>query len=104
MIRLHIHLEPASPTGGLVWWAESPDVPGFSATDEELQSLIIRSRIAIEDAYPELAPAEFTFEMVLDEPTGSADFVPSFEGEAMSGDNANPTANSSTARLQPAGA
>lgn len=44
-VRLHIYLE-ATPSG-VVWWSESPDVPGFHATDLRLQHLIQRSEVAI---------------------------------------------------------
>lgn len=102
MVQLVIHLEPTSPVGGLVWWAESPDAPGFSATDDELQGLIVRSRIAIEDAYPELRPLEFSY-VLAEEETPSGDVVPRFEGEAAGREGDNPTSRSATARLVTAG-
>jgi predicted RNase H-like HicB family nuclease len=45
-IRLVIHLEalPDRP----VWWAESPDVPGFSATEDTLGKLLNRAQWALD--------------------------------------------------------
>lgn len=104
MIRLIIHLEQTGPTGTLMWWSESPDVPGFSATDQELQGLILRSRLAIEDARPDLGAVDFTYELAIGDELGSPDVVPTFDGEAAGGDTANPSARSATARLLPASA
>lgn len=44
-IRLLVHLEAAGDQQ--VWWAESPDVPGFSASDGTLRDLLARSSWAM---------------------------------------------------------
>lgn len=44
-IRLLVHLEPSGDQQ--VWWAESPDVPGFSASDATLKDLLARSTWAL---------------------------------------------------------
>ncbi|CAN5763475.1 hypothetical protein BH23ACT10_BH23ACT10_33480 [soil metagenome] len=51
-IRLHVYLE-GTPSGA-VWWSESPDVPGFHATDVRLQNLLRRSEIAIYEILGEM--------------------------------------------------
>lgn len=105
MIRLVIHLEQPSPEVPLVWWAESPDLPGFSVMDDDLQGLIVRSKLAIEDGYPDLVgPIDFTYEMALDEEAASGDVMPTFQGQAVGADTANPSPRSATARLVSAGA
>lgn len=45
MTELIIHLEDAD--GEVVWWAESPDVPGFSAAAPTLAELRERAREAL---------------------------------------------------------
>lgn len=47
VIRLLIHLAPAGDQQ--VWWAESPDVSGFSASDETLTDLLVRSTWTLEE-------------------------------------------------------
>lgn len=44
-IRLLVHLEPVGDQQ--VWWAESPDVPGFSASDMTLRDLLSRASWAL---------------------------------------------------------
>lgn len=44
-VALHLYLERAE--SGPVWWSESPDVPGFHATAEDMQHLIAHSRFAL---------------------------------------------------------
>lgn len=47
-VRVVLHLEPAGDAG-MVWWAESPDVPGFSATDAGLNELVNICEAALAD-------------------------------------------------------
>jgi len=44
-IRLFVHLESAGDRQ--LWWAESPDLPGFSASDDTLRDLLARSSWAL---------------------------------------------------------
>lgn len=44
-IRLLVHLEPAGDRQ--LWWAESPDLPGFSASDDTLRALLARANWAL---------------------------------------------------------
>jgi hypothetical protein len=47
-ITLRIHLEPAGDIdAGFVWWAESDQVPGFTAAADHLPELIDRARAAL---------------------------------------------------------
>ncbi len=46
-VRLLIHAE--STDSGLVWWTESPDVPGFTGTGEHLLDAQIRAELAIRE-------------------------------------------------------
>jgi hypothetical protein len=48
-IRVLVHLEAVPGEARLVWWAESPDVPGFSALDDDLPGLMVRTEIALGD-------------------------------------------------------
>lgn len=50
-VRVLVYLERADE--GWVWWAEAPDVPGFSAADDSLQTLLIRSELALRDILAE---------------------------------------------------
>lgn len=81
-IRLVVHLDVADEQP--MWWAESPDVPGFTATDRHLRGLRRRAAralraIAIDrgwegplDVRPELAP----FEAETDNPPAVAGATP----------------------------
>lgn len=42
-ITLVLHMEDGS------WWADSPDLPGFSAADSDLQELRVTARMALRD-------------------------------------------------------
>jgi hypothetical protein len=103
MIRLVIHLQELSEDGSLVWWAESPDLPGFSASDVELQSLLVRTRWAVDEAYPELAGPEFTYEVASEPPTNMGEPV-TLESDLVEDGSANPGHGAATARLVTAGA
>ena len=46
-VTLLVHQEAGDQ--GVVWWAESPEVPGFSATDVSLDGLRARARDALRD-------------------------------------------------------
>jgi len=49
-IDLLIHLEQVpDPDPGFVWWAESPDLPGFSAAADHLPDLLRQAEAAIDD-------------------------------------------------------
>ena len=90
-VRLLIHIEPAS--SGLVWWTESPDVPGFTGAGEHLVETRVRSEIAIREVLAErgIEDVSFSYELVVPgapsegprvERTGDATDVP---GAATSG-------------------
>jgi hypothetical protein len=46
-VRLYVHVEstPSGPT----WWAESPELPGFSAAASSLSELSVRAKWAVVD-------------------------------------------------------
>jgi hypothetical protein len=75
-VRLLIHAEPAE--SGLVWWTESPDVPGFSGTGEHLVDARIRSELAIRDLLADqgIEDVSFTYELIV---PGSSSEGPSVE-------------------------
>lgn len=81
-VRLLVHVErvPEKGLAPFVWWAESPDVPGFSAAEDYLPALIKSCR----DALAELRPGDdLTF--TLDAPPSStvADVVPASTAETQ---------------------
>lgn len=53
-MKVVIHFERIPGTGKPAWWAESPDVPGFSAAAPTLTEL----RVTTERAVREIAEAE----------------------------------------------
>jgi predicted RNase H-like HicB family nuclease len=48
-VRLLIHLDRLDDEQRAVWWAESPDVPGFSAVGDTLRELRSCSISALEE-------------------------------------------------------
>lgn len=64
-VRLLIHVEPAE--SGLVWWTESPDVPGFTGAGEHLVDVRVRSEIAVRELMAErgIADVSFAYELVV---------------------------------------
>jgi hypothetical protein len=81
MVKIRIHLENVmEPSSRLVWWAESDDVPGFSALADDLNELLVRCDISVADILSEAGrpPAELEYELVSDLPEASApvSFVP----------------------------
>lgn len=65
-MRLKIHLEAAgAPGDGFVWWAESDDLPGFSAAADHLPELLVESTAAIKEI--EGDDVEIIQEVVFDE-------------------------------------
>lgn len=48
-IELHLHLEPTG-AGEVAWWADSPDVAGFSAAAPTLAELRSRATAALREA------------------------------------------------------
>ena len=53
-VRLLVHVEKVGDdaTPPFVWWAESPDVPGFSAAEDYLPALIESCRRALAELRP----------------------------------------------------
>lgn len=51
-VTLIFHLEPVE-SGEMVWWAESPGIPGFYATRERLDEVRVVSEMAIRDTLRE---------------------------------------------------
>ncbi|MFP3883641.1 MAG: DUF1902 domain-containing protein [Actinomycetota bacterium] len=60
-------------SGSFVWWADSPDIPGFSATDESLQSLMLVTEMAIADVAEENGWSNYTIRYELEELTSQGD-------------------------------
>jgi hypothetical protein len=54
-VTVRIHLEQTD--GRATWWAEVPEVPGFSALGASLDELMARSRIALTEIASERWPA-----------------------------------------------
>jgi predicted RNase H-like HicB family nuclease len=54
---LMIHLERADTETGVVWWADSPDLPGFAAAADTLAEL--RELTADMDVVERLADGDF---------------------------------------------
>ena len=85
-VELLIHLESISPEngGGFVWWAESPELPGFTASADHLPELIEKSRVAVSEL---LGEGEVTVvpQLVADEDESAApsDPVPNAERAAQ---------------------
>jgi len=46
MVQIIVHMETTSPTD-VSWWAESPDVPGFTAAAPSLPELVCRTEAAL---------------------------------------------------------
>jgi hypothetical protein len=88
-VRLWIHAEPAE--SGLTWWIESPDIPGFSGTGEDLVDARVRSELAIQELLRDRGVDEavsFAYELVAPE-TPSEGLRVERTGEAREGvDNA----------------
>lgn len=90
-IRLLVHLEPAGDQQ--VWWAESPDVPGFSASDATLRDLLARSSWALteiaEERGDDPTSVDVVYELVgtigSDNP-GSADVKPQPQAQRSDSD------------------
>ena len=66
VIRLLIHLDEAGDQR--VWWAESPDVSGSSASDETLRDLLVHASRALEEIVAEYAwdrdSVDVTYELI----------------------------------------
>ncbi len=61
-VRLLVHLEPFG--GRKIWWAESPDIPGFSASDATLKDLLTRSSWTLADIAEERGEDPSSVELV----------------------------------------
>jgi len=59
-VRVVVHLEanPDSPTG-ITWWAESPDVSGFTAAAPSLPELVRRTEAALSEVVGTTSPPEY---------------------------------------------
>lgn len=61
-VNLLIHLEATGGDPACVWWAESPEMPGFSAAADHLPELLRQAQEAIDElvsdaeVVPTLAP------------------------------------------------
>lgn len=76
-VRVHIYLEPAEDS--VVWWAESPDVAGFYAADDDLQGLLVNAEAALREQLGEaLAEAQggVSWELVGQPPQEASDVEP----------------------------
>lgn len=64
-VRIHVELAAEGP----IWWADSADLPGFTAADNSMQAVITRARLAIGEltSEGEDAAEPVKFEMVADE-------------------------------------
>jgi predicted RNase H-like HicB family nuclease len=64
-VTVRIHLEQTEV--GATWWAEVPEVPGFSALGTSLDELMARSRVALTEIAAERWPTarlHMRFELV----------------------------------------
>ena len=68
-VRVLLHLE-ATDDGGVAWWAESDDVPGFTAAAPELVELRRRVRAALADEFP--AGVDYSEELVTTDPVAAS--------------------------------
>lgn len=59
-VRVVLHLE-TTDEGTTVWWAETPELGGFSATDKSLQRLADLCEAAIVEAYGHEATIAWAF-------------------------------------------
>jgi len=66
LVRLVIRLEETAD--GLVWWADSPDVGGFTAAGDSLKEMLTNAELAIRE---ERHDVEFSYLLV--EPTTGSD-------------------------------
>lgn len=81
-IRLLVHAEPGE-TGSLVWWIESPDIPGFSGAGDGLVEARLTSERAIRDLLAEQGTAEpITFSYELMDPPADEGVAVEWTGEA----------------------
>jgi predicted RNase H-like HicB family nuclease len=77
-ITLKIHLEPTGALeDGFVWWAESDDLPGFSAAADHLAELVSNAKSAIAELLG--ADAVIVQQMVFDDDQSERPPVPSAE-------------------------
>ncbi len=71
-VTILVHLEDG------VWWAESPQVPGFSACQPSLRDVEAAAKLAIREILEELGteePIAFETRLVASQPTTAADLV-----------------------------
>ncbi len=71
-VTILVHLENG------VWWAESPEVPGFSACQPSLRDVEAAAKLAIRDILAEggiEGPILFETRLIPREPDTGADFV-----------------------------
>jgi hypothetical protein len=71
MTLVNVHMDPAGD-GRIVWWAESPEVPGFSAAADSLIALEILVKDAARE-WPDLGYGEVSFSLIGDEPGSDTD-------------------------------
>jgi hypothetical protein len=86
-----VHLEAIPGQPRLAWWAESPDVTGFSALDEDLPALMVRTEIVLRDLLGS-RPFEVHYELVADaasadNPAPDAVFVPAGAADPLPAPN-----------------
>lgn len=79
-VEVQLHLE-AVPDEGFVWWAESPDVSGFSAAASHLPELLERCDSALSEILDD--SLEIAYRMVsLDSLPRGADLEPARSGDS----------------------
>ena len=62
IVELHIRLE-AGEGGEAIWWADSPQVPGFYVAEDSLPDLQARAKFALAEILPELLDSEEGLEL-----------------------------------------
>jgi hypothetical protein len=79
-ITVLIHMEPLD-SGGVAWWAESPEVPGFSATAESLVELRVLAAHSIVDLLAEngQTPEGFRYRLVGSHARSAGDLLTELE-------------------------
>ena len=84
-IKVHIYLEPLGDPMRSVWWAESPELPGFYAAADHLPELLTRSEAAVREIvteeYPDAGETSIRYCLMGGPPASEATPTPQFEQE-----------------------
>lgn len=84
-VEVLVHLEPA--TNELAWWAESPEVPGFTSVAASLQELMDHCEHALTEIFSERQDALTSIQYrLVEDDSGNENPEPSSAPQAASGD------------------